>query len=293
MPKRISIIGNLILDRKYSVENFSSNYSNTCTKYVESVGAVGNMLPTLLNTYNFDVEILGAIGNDTNGMYIENSLNKSKVKFNPIIVNGASTSTATIVSDIVNSTRTSVVNWDACIEFADVEVTDSDWCHICYLDSLINIDNSTLHGIKSKLPECIISADLCSSDFVKLHKNRIWKCLKYIDYLVISDTEANALLPGLDSEIQVTVLGHAVNKYCIIHSPKGSCISDGSSSISHICTSVLRNIDVLGAGDIFCANMIGNLLKYKENDRFDTTLRICVQESHQQTSLTLGESIDE
>ena len=112
---------------------------------------------------------------------------------------------------------------------------------------------------------CIVSADLTSGKMNNL------EFLQHIDYLFISDE---------DLFMDVEHLARQVKGWVVLHYPDGSYCTDGENSFSTE-TKTLKNINVLGAGDMFAAGFIVRSL-VKEHD-----IKKCIKFAHENTTKLL------
>jgi sugar/nucleoside kinase (ribokinase family) len=117
--------------------------------------------------------------------------------------------------------------------------------HLIYLNEMKLYDFiPTLDGI--------ITADICPGKSV--NKN----LLKYIDYLFISDEDIDSDLSDYTSETKGWV---------ILHSASGSIVSNGEKEFFYKLPEdlILKDVNVLGAGDIFASCFLYKLLKGEED----------------------------
>ena len=126
------------------------------------------------------------------------------------------------------------------------KVFESKVHHLCYLNEMSETSFiPTLGGI--------ITADICPGRSIDKD------LLKHIDYLFISDEECD------DFE----GLAKATKGWVILHSPEGSICSNGRVKDDFFFRihpeDVLKNLNVLGAGDIFAACCLYKLLE-EDND---------------------------
>ena len=138
-----------------------------------------------------------------------------------------------------------------------------------YLDTLTNLTESDLIKISNN---GIVSADLCLNDYSQERKNWVVSMLKYIDYLIISDEEAKSLMSQNNNTVwrsycdeeAALFLGKKVKNCCIIHTPHGSTASDGET-VNTFTTKFYynKNLNVLGAGDVFASSFISSTLSGK------------------------------
>ena len=140
-------------------------------------------------------------------------------------------------------------------------IYNSMWHHIMYLNRL---NTNFIDDIKTG----IISADLTDGEInVEDHLDKI-------DYLFLSDEN---LFMDIDE------LGKLVKGWVILHYPSGSYTTNGKQSYTHE-NKVVKNINVLGAGDTFAAVFITSMLNASPNN-IDKIL----ENTHKKTSELLIE----
>jgi hypothetical protein len=145
------------------------------------------------------------------------------------------------------------------------KIVKADWNHIAYLNQLNDISFiSNLVGI--------ISADLS-----KETPEKVVDSLKYLDYLFLSKE---------DLFMDILELAKLTKGWVVAHDPLGSIYSDGKTIYQFNIPAefILHNINVLGAGDMFAACFINNILQ--KNDIHESILN-----SHKQTTELLKENI--
>lgn len=257
----ISIIGNLIFDRLYiHSKKLLENQSNEYSSYIESAGASGNVIRALKKIKKIpSIKIIGNVGDDDEGRLVKKILKSYKVNIKNIItIKNQRTSSALILANKGSSSTTSLVSWGACTQTKFPLNNLSQWNHFMYLDKLKNINDTQLKLCKN----LINSADLVSSDLSQFNKNRIYKCLKYIDFLILSEVEAMSFKKDHVSNLS-KFIGTKTRQFCIIHTPKKYYVSDGKNVVSIKNTKLIKNIIVLGAGDSFAAAFISEAIKMK------------------------------
>ena len=170
------------------------------------------------------------------------------------------TSEAVIITDISKNNRTSIVSWGACSKMEKLKDMNAKWDHILYLDKLPNLHSLQRHKTS------IISTDVCGSTHSERDKSRIFKMLPYIDYFFASEEEAQSLTSTNSATEATKQLGKAVRGHAIIHSPRGSLVSDDIGNVLEFrCETIVNSpVDVLGAGDHFASSFIVHRLKNKE-----------------------------
>ena len=127
-------------------------------------------------------------------------------------------------------------------------ILNSDWAHILYINQLKDI--SFIKDVRKQTK--IVSADICAGR--PLTDTSI---LQYVDYLFISDEDM-----WLDS---IEELASLVKGWVILHHSAGSICCNGVTKFKVHIDNVLKDINILGAGDIFAASVITNILKEKDN----------------------------
>ena len=178
-----------------------------------------------------------------------------------------STSNAVIISDIRKNSRTSIVNWGACKDLNNLGATkNSTWVHLMYIDTLEKISPRDIENLSK---ECIVSADLCLGSHTPEQKEKIFKCLEFVDYLIVSDVEAQSLTKGVRNgvwrsycaEESAKILGEIVKKGVIVHSPHGSTTFTSGKKKTFSGEYIGdKSLNVLGAGDIFASSFISSML---------------------------------
>ena len=100
----------------------------------------------------------------------------------------------------------------------------------------------------------------------KSERDRLLSILENVDYVFISEEEAKSLT-GLEEESKMSLfLGSKARGICILHTPKASYTSDGKST-NVFKTDHIKNkkLNVLGAGDVFCASFISKSINEQES----------------------------
>lgn len=155
---------------------------------------------------------------------------KLNIKLNPTAIGEA-----LIYVDRIDGTRISKPKLN--LQTKSPELVNSRWNHVLYVNNLLDI--SFVSNLKGT-----ISLDLSVGAPPSLD------VLKYADYLFLSDEEE-----FMDFDEMVKLIKGCV----ILHSSDGSLVYDGKSK-RLFSTDKIYNINVLGAGDIFTANVINNIL---------------------------------
>jgi hypothetical protein len=121
------------------------------------------------------------------------------------------------------------------------KIFDSQIHHLIYLNEM------TRHDFISSLSG-IITADICPGKSVNKD------LLNYVDYLFISDEDIEGSLSGYTETIKGWV---------VLHSAFGSVVSNGEREFSYKLPKelMLKDANVLGAGDIFASCFMYKLLR--------------------------------
>jgi sugar/nucleoside kinase (ribokinase family) len=121
------------------------------------------------------------------------------------------------------------------------KIIDSTIHHLVYLNEM------TRHDFIPAL-DGIITADICPGKSVNKD------LLSYVDYLFISDE---------DIDEDLSEYTNATKGWVILHSSSGSIVSNGDQEFFYKLPEelMLKNVNVLGAGDIFASCFLYKLLK--------------------------------
>lgn len=160
---------------------------------------------------------------------------------------------AYIVIDTKDSTRTSFVVKGVSHLHTPPLNLKFDVHHISYLDSLPSYSNAVMKKIRANSK--IISADLCLNNTTESQRKSLIRKLKFIDYLVISDTELGAYF-GSDLKVAMKEVSYYCSK-TIVHHQTGFSIVDNGKVITR--EFKIRKVNnILGAGDIYAAALVAN-----------------------------------
>lgn len=196
---------------------------------------------------------VGGIANVWNGLVqINNNLD--------VILAPCAIGEAIVVVSPESNTRVGRANFN--LKTTKLLPIHADWHHIAYLNQLQ--DTSLL----KKLVNGIISADL-----TKEYPEKVLNELKFVDYLFLSKE---------DLFMDLNELAKYTRGWVIMHNPMGSICSNGVETIQYDIPKklILNNINVLGAGDMFAACFINNIL-------IGMSLKNALAKSHEQTTTLL------
>jgi len=199
-----------------------------------------------------EVTTLGAMANVWNALTkIDESLS---VKLNPISIGEA-----IVLVNRKNSERIAKANLN--MKTKEPIVYESKWHHIMYINRLPDL--SFVDKIKFGVVSADVSGPLSEENF---------KYLDRLDYLFISSEDLSVDIKKLTSKVKGKV---------ILHHPAGSFVISNKTSFE-VKTKCVKNINVLGAGDIFSAHFISYMIK-----NYD--LKRAIKLSHKNTSKILVE----
>lgn len=206
----------------------------------------------IINNFN-SYETLGGIANVWDTLIKINSNHE-------VYVSPCSIGEAIVLVDTKKNTRVGRANFN--ILTNTPKIIDSDWSHIAYLNQLK--DKKFIYDIKSGY----ISADLS-----KENPESSVDVLGSVDFLFCSKE---------DLFIDIKELGKKTNGWVICHDPDGSISSNGVEVFEYKIPKKykLKNVDVLGAGDMFAACFINNILSKK-------SIKSSIIDSHTDTSKLL------
>lgn len=275
--KGIAVAGTILVDKINEISAYPQ--CGELTKIHSVSLAAGGCVPNVAIdlkkiSSETDVFALGKIGNDSEGKFLTEILNKNGVDVSGILIDETKKTTFTDVMSISGGQRTFFTYLGADSEFSacdiDFEKNIPQILHLGYFLLLDKVDNGEGLKILKKAKEIGIktSIDLVSENSDRY--NLIIPCLPYVDYLIINEMEAGKLTsiePNYDNlEIIAKKLKSlGVNEKVIIHMPEGSvCYSnDGFSKLGSYVLPDDYIKGTTGAGDAFCAGALIGIYQNK------------------------------
>lgn len=253
------LLGNVIVDNVYRVPDWpQEGTSNNFLSHRVSIGGIGNVIAALPNNLNILVE--ANVGQDQFGEIIKSYLKniKSNIKHSK-----KQTSQAVIISNLQSKERTSFVNWGCAEDKLSISDFKTKWAHVCYLDkTILDLD-------KVRKNSDFVSADLCLSNPSKKTLRYVLNQLKYIDYLFVSTAEKKALIDNIYVKDISDIIKTYGLKCLVIHTERDSFIIGKDVMASTSSHAVVENLDVLGAGDAYCAGFILYYLSNKDENEIE------------------------
>lgn len=286
MKKGIAIAGNMIVDTIYPIERYPAlgqltSIENPITK--ATGGAVCNVIVDLAKLdQSLQLTALGVIGEDADGKFIEEQLSQyPHINLSQVTHEGTTSFTA-VMSDLITKQRTFFHFRGANALFDEKHIhwesLDVEFLHIGYLlllDQLDGVDEvfgtkmarllstAQKRGIKT-------SIDIVS-DIEERFKNIVPPALKYTDYCIINEIEAErttGVLLRKEGELVEANIPKALSvmkemgvaKWIVIHAPEGGYGLDCPSGEIVLRESLNLPQGYIkgtnGAGDAFCAGIL-------------------------------------
>lgn len=206
--------------------------------------------------YFEDVSYIGVVGNDENGRFIINSLQKKSVNTSHIrIVEGK---TAVTEVEITNNDRV-FLQYNAGVH-ASFNLIEEDFKYIGESDLLVTgIYGQIEHQVglvKERHPSVKIGFDFAN----KVDNPIIWDLMNYIDYAFFSWEDASDKI-GIE-EFLKKVISNGVTVAVVTLGKQGSLAYDGKEFNSYGIIPC-EVVDTMGAGDSFIAGFLCGILENK------------------------------
>ena len=246
MNKSILVSGNSYIDNIICTNGLIVDGNNICESFSKSLGGVFNFLKVLKSSNH---HIFSALSHDDRKL-IANQSRYVNLNITPT----KSVCTSTIICDKKNSQRTSFTVNGSSRNFVYKNKNYYDYHHISYLDNLPNYTLKTLKEIKNNCG--FLSADLCKQKMNDKEIRDITKKIKLIDMLICSVSEIKTIFKTDSIKQALFYLKKHVPFY-VIHSP--TKIYAKGEKYFHLKVSYKKNLNVLGAGDVFCAYVLINM----------------------------------
>ena len=281
----ITIAGSIIVD---TVKNISTYPEKGMLSIISGLTkAAGGCAPnTAIDLARIDrsipISVAGCVGDDDNGNFIMGIMQKNGVNTGMITVTDEVATSFSDVMSLQNGERTFISFRGANDVFAPEHINLSALkckiLHIGYILMLAKFDAPDaefgtamarfLHDVRER-------GIKTSIDLVSENSNRysvVLPCLKYVDNLIINETEAGALA-GIEAkdgnliEIAKKLKSFGVAERVIIHTPSlGICVSDkGETVVPSYKLPEKFIVGTTGAGDAFCAGALYGIYQGKSD----------------------------
>ena len=290
MKEGIAIAGNLIVDfvkdiDVYPAEGMLSNIRNVQM----SIG--GCATNTAIDLKKIDesmrVEVLGMVGDDSNGLYVSEKLRQHSIDTKGVKINKQTMTSFTDVmtaSDGKNRTFFHARGANAVFGFDDIDFDNlqSRFFHIGYallLDKFDAHDSQYGTVMAKTLARAQRKGLVTSMDVVSENSDRfadiVTPSLKYCDNLIINEVEASLIcrIPvrkngvldknGLNKAC-CRLLEAGVGNWVVIHAPEGACAMERDGSFVYVPSLKLPSDYIkgtVGAGDAFCAGVLYSIYR--------------------------------
>lgn len=277
MKQGIEIAGSIIVDNIREIKRFPSQGELvTIDRVLKAVGGLVANDAIDIKKIDSSIDILASakIGDDENGQFLKDTLDKFSLNLSNLKVSSKSTSFTEAIS-VIGGQRTFLNYTGAADEFGIEDVSfDYSMLHLGYFTLLKRIDDGD--GLKilkhAKEKGIITSIDMISNE--KFDYSPIVKCLPYVDNLIINEFEAGKLLNEkvdsfnlVESAKKLKKLG-VINRV-IIHMPEKCCCVTNTETIELGSLKIDQNliIGTTGAGDAFCSGcLVGIYHQFSNRD---------------------------
>ena len=267
--KSIAIAGSILVDKINVISAYPKE--GELTQISKVTKAVGGCVPNVAIDLkklspSMDVYAVGLVGNDSDGEYATKTINSFGVDVSNVKVCEDNTSFTQVMS-VDGGQRTFFTYAGASAQFGekdvDFEKLNVDMLHLGYFLLLNKIDNGDGEKVLRKAKErgIITSIDLVSENSDRY--SLVLPCLKYVDNLIINETEASALTgisPTQDNLVAIAqkLMELGVSQRVIIHTPdQNVCVSKkGITTLSSYSLPSGFIKGTTGAGDAFCAGAL-------------------------------------
>jgi sugar/nucleoside kinase (ribokinase family) len=279
-------VGNWLVDKLKFIEKYPTpgNLTSIVREETGLGGCAHNVLVDLAKMKTgLPLFAGGCVGNDANGDYVMNEIQKNSLDFRYMnVISGISTSYTDVMIPLDGSSRTFFHNRGANAlldveHFENIDVPAKIF-HLGYLLLLDKLDaDEEEYGVKAarilrhlQQKGYKTSIDVVSEEGHRF-RNVIFPCLPYVDYMIVNEIEAGECfgksLRDANGKILIDkvkeavrfLLDKGVNEVCVVHFPEGGYAANKKGE-EHFEASIQvgKNeiVSPVGAGDAFCAGML-------------------------------------
>lgn len=273
MEKRtgIAVAGTVLVDKIYGISAYPEAGELTHIRSIDLAGGgvvPNNGIDLKKLSPELDVVAVCRVGDDAEGQFVIGKLNEAGVDTSMVTFAKGDKTSFTDVMSVIGGQRTFFTYPGASASFG---FDDFDWdklsvkmLHLGYFLLLEKVDNGD--GLKI-LKEAKARGIKTSIDLVSENSDRyslVVPCLKYVDNLIINETEAGKLCGMEPTEenleaIADKLLSMGVSERVIIHMPMlGICKSKDGKYTTMPSVDVPRDFikGKTGAGDAFCSGAL-------------------------------------
>lgn len=276
--KSIAVAGSILVDKINVISAYPKEGQLTQISKVSK--AVGGCVPNVAIDLkklcpSLDVYALGLVGNDADGEYATQTISSFGVDVTKVKTCKDNTSFTQVMS-VEGGQRTFFTYAGASALFGEMDIDfenlSAKYLHLGYFLLLNKIDNGDGEKV---LKEAKRRGITTSIDLVSENSNRyslVLPCLKYVDNLIINESEASALtgiVPTQENLVKMAkrLMELGVLQRVILHTPELSvCVSkDGVTSIPSYSLPQGFIKGTTGAGDAFCAGALLKIIEEKSD----------------------------
>lgn len=259
---KVNLYGSSSIDTITYYDKFPQENQRQISQIVTRAGGIANLY-RFLKQYDPEIDITcsTAIGNDHNGRLLIGELKEADLDLE--VYAHIPTSTASVLVNLENSTRTLSINRGASELRNKYHSNSGDWTHLCYYDAIPHFELFPNVGHT-------LSVDLCGAIE---YDNKIISDLHNLclDYLIISGAEF------IKFRSPITKLAFKLSTCIIVHFNDHVVWADELGEHGEYWyPEILKRVDTLGAGDYFCAAFILSRLYFPNEDYFRS-----IQRTHQ------------
>lgn len=249
------LLGNVVVDDVYKLNEWANEgTSNRYDSHHNSIGGIGNIIEALKER-KLKIKVEYSIGSDTNGQLVQNYFDTISAEYK-LHTSSQPTSHALILSNLQSNERTSFVNW-GCGHDPIVSNNPARWTHVSYLDIIYKIDLEALRPHSD-----VLSADLCLSNPSQEVIDAVRNQLQFLDYLFVSESE----LPALANNPEELLSKYKLS--CLVYHKRDRTLIFKNNGYKEVLGNhqLQEQVQVLGAGDAYCANFMFSKLNNNATD---------------------------
>ncbi|MBQ8374088.1 MAG: carbohydrate kinase family protein [Clostridia bacterium] len=279
MRTGIAVAGSILVDKINEISAYPASGELTKIKSVQK--SVGGCVPNVavdLKRLSPDLSVfaVGCVGNDEDGAFVTQTLNKNGVDTDRIVCANERTSFTEVMS-VTGGQRTFFTYAGASASFG---YDSADWSglpvkalHLGYFLLLEKVDRGDGEKILKAAQEAGIKTSI---DLVSENSDRyalVLPCLRYTDNLIVNETEAGALAGIEPTEDNLLTIARKLKEYgvkerVIIHTPTvGVCLSQrGFTAVPSYELPAGFIKGTTGAGDAFCAGALIGIYQERSDE---------------------------
>ena len=266
----IAVAGSVLVDKINEIKAYPKCGELAQITRIEK--AIGGCVPNVAVDLkkicpDLNVQAIGKVGNDEDGFYVRDVLQKDGVDVKGISIDSSDQTSLTEVISVINGQRTFFCYPGTSATFGyediDFENLKVSIIHLGYFLLLEKVDRGDGLLILQKAKELGIKTSI---DLVSENSDRyqlVLPCLPYTDYLIINENEAGKLtgMEPTDANLEAIVrklMELGVKEKVVIHKPEFAvCLSKETYTVVpsyKLPEGYIKG--TTGAGDAFCAGTL-------------------------------------